>query len=182
MYLEIVDSCGIHLYTDPALAVRYFQQTPIDLRLDLHGVLDVLACDTPIPCFSKVVCISYIGSRESPVYAEAVSEIQQRIKTGQIEYGVLVFSRGRGSEKHKYCEEGSKAWVNQQIPGHSGCVFIDDSMDHLRSTHLLSSDIKCVQFNTGIPAQLLAMIARRCAGANQSNPPTKVGVTPCGNG
>jgi hypothetical protein len=209
MYLEIVDAEGLRRYTDPTQAIAYLSQHPAHLRLDLHGVLDLLPSDVPIPG-EGAICISYVGSIESPVYSEALQDIQQRCKTAQISYGVLVFCRGRGSARHHFVAEGSKAWVNHWIPRGKHCVFqtcelrhtsehpvrqgerdtmnvkqsqgwmrnqtmqsddyvaatrmsgvfIDDSMDHLRSTSVLSPDITCIQFNLDSPVRLLELIAR----------------------
>ncbi len=164
MYIEIVDSDGIHSYNEAQKALSYLSVHPANLRLDLHGVLDILSTDVHLGMpTQKVVCISYVGSVESPVYSTAVLDIQQRIRVGQIAYGVLVFTRGRGSgaARHAFVEEGSKAWVNHWIPRspqHGPCVFIDDSTDHLRSTFELSPDIQCLHFNLKNPAQLCALL------------------------
>jgi hypothetical protein len=159
MYLEIVDAEGLRRCTDPTQAIAYLSQNPADLRLDLHGVLDLLPSDMPISG-EGAICISYVGSIESPIYSEVIQDIQQRCKTAQISYGVLVFCRGRGSARHHFVAEGSKAWVNHWIPRGKHCVFIDDSMDHLRSTSVLSPDITCIQFNLDSPIRLLELIAR----------------------
>ncbi len=70
-----------------------------------------------------------------------------------------MFKRGRGAEKYQYIEEGSKAWVNQQIPFCDRALFVDDSTDHLRSTRILVPEIECILFNTGIPTQLLKLLS-----------------------
>ncbi len=171
--ITVVHSTYVYEYSSAEEASHHLSRFPAEIRLDLHGVLDILPDDCPISKTASVVCISYVTEKTKQ---EALEEIQMRIHSGQILYGVLVFKRGRGAEKYRYVEEGSKAWVNQQIPFCDraqtlrGCdyvatrksdraLFVDDSTDHLRSTRLLVPEIQCVLFNTGIPTQLLKILS-----------------------
>lgn len=97
------------------------------------------------------------------MYEAAKREIQARIGTGQILFGILVFKRGVGKHRFSFEEPGSKAWVNRCLPTSSpSCLplFVDDSTDHLRSTtHLMGTQgIVCWLFNTGDPKQLLNIL------------------------
>jgi hypothetical protein len=168
--MEIIDKEGIHTYDDPEEACEYLKNNPADLRIDLHGVLDILSPSILLDSFQKVVCISYVGSPTSPIYKNAQADIQERIHSGQIVYSVLVFRRGRGPGRHTFVETGSKAWVNHHIGRLADhCVFIDDSMDHLRSTFALCPDLMCLQFNLNSPTHLLAMIQRFAKGKHPAD-------------
>jgi hypothetical protein len=152
--IEVIHSDKIHTYTTALEAERHLSLYPATIRLDLHGVLDILPKDVQLAenrIYNKIVCISFVGPNTRN---DAIKDIKERILYKQIDYGVLVFNRGRGKEKFTYVEEGSKAWVNKFIPFNGNCIFIDDSTDHLRSTQYLLPDISCVLFNTGIPNHL----------------------------
>jgi hypothetical protein len=160
MYIEYIQK-DIQSFTNAVEAKRQLSLTPADIRLDLHGVLDILPTNVPLVKNRndhKIACISFVGPNTRQ---KAAQEIRERIATGQIDVGVLVFNRGKGKEKCTYTEEGSKAWVNCHIPcppSHTSCIFIDDSTDHLRSTKHLNPHITCRLFNTGIPKQLLGIL------------------------
>lgn len=101
---------------------------------DLHNVLDLLDQKYQIKRTSdkKVICCSYVG-RYSPLRNTARSEIEERIKSGQIDWGVLVFRRGkerRNENPFFYHKEGSKSWFCNLIKGD---YFFDDSKDHIES-------------------------------------------------
>ena len=154
----------IHLHCDYEFATvleaeNHLSLYPASIRLDLHGVLDILPKYTPLVKdrdAHKIACISFVGPNTR---FEAARDIRERITTGQIDFGVLVFKRGRGKGKFTFVEEGSKAWVNHHIPCVSKCIFVDDSTDHLRSTKFLTPAITCTLFNTGIPTQLMDILA-----------------------
>lgn len=115
---------------------------PACLRLDLHKTLDTLDPNVHIFETSQVCCISYVG-RLSDIRNHAREDILDRIKYEQIEYGVLVFKRGKNVDE-LFIEEGSKAWVNKCIPWKEYIpLFIDDSEDHVLSVN--SIGIKSVQ-------------------------------------
>ena len=150
--IEVIHSGTIHKYTNALEAERHLSLHPATIRLDLHGVLDVIPKDMQlVEGKYKIACISFVGPSTRN---DAIKDINERILHGQIDYGVLVFNRGRGKDKFTYVEEGSKAWVNKVIPCNEKCVFVDNSTDHLRSTKHLLPDISCILFNTGIPKHL----------------------------
>jgi hypothetical protein len=147
---------------NPDEAKLYLSEHPANIRIDLHGVLDVIPKDVPLVAnrkVHKIVCISFVGENTRD---EAVRDIQERVLVGQIDYGVLVFNRGKGKDRFTFTEEGSKAWVNKHIPSSIiyPCIFIDDSTDHLRSTKHLLPEMECTLFNSGIPTQLLAILKK----------------------
>jgi hypothetical protein len=158
--IEVIHATKLRKYINPVEAERHLSNYPANIRMDLHGVLDILPKDIPLVKnreVNRIVCISFVG--ENTRY-EAAKDIQDRIQTGQIDYGVLVFKRGKGKDRFTYTEEGSKAWVNQHIPSNGPAIFIDDSTDHLRSTKHLLPDMTCTLFNTGIPTQLLTLLKK----------------------
>jgi hypothetical protein len=116
-----------------------------DVRLDLHGVLDLTEYDfklTDNP--NTVICgISYM-SNITATRVLAREEFLDRMKKGQISFGVLNFKRGTKSnnqeEKESFREPGSKAWVNNLISfgKYNKAVFIDDSNDHVKSVNSLN--------------------------------------------
>ncbi len=114
------------------------QKNYINLVFDLHNVLDLLPQDYKInrKPNTKIICCSYVG-RKSNLREKATSEIIKRIKTKQIDWGVLVFKRGK---KHKnedpftYHNPGSKAWFCNLV---KASYFYDDSIDHIKSVKSL---------------------------------------------
>ena len=161
MILVLYDGYEI-FFSDETSAANYLAKYTASIRLDLHGVLDILPKEMPL-CKNRtnhtIVCISYVGENTQEC---AKKEIQARIESGQIDFGILVFQRGYGKEKNTFIDVGSKAWVNKQLACSDRCIFIDDSTDHLRSTmHLMKEDpITCVLCNTGIPEQLLSILSK----------------------
>ena len=154
--ITVLHQHHIHTFETALEAKQHLSAYPATIRVDLHGVLDVIPVDTPLVTTNKIVCISFVGPN---TYNVACKEICDRICAGQIEYGVLVFKRGKGKNKFTFVEEVSKAWVNKHIPcNNRKCVFIDDSTDHLRSIQYLLPDMECILFNTGIPKQLLTIL------------------------
>ncbi len=134
-------------------AIQYLAKEPIGIRLDLHGVLDSLPPTVQLP--EKTVAISFVGPNTHQV---AIQEIQARIQTKQIAYGVLVFQRGRGKDANRYVAPGGKAWVNCHIPFDGTCLFVDDSKDHLRSTQFLVPSITCKRISSGNSTELLELL------------------------
>lgn len=144
--LEIIEDSGTIVYTDANAAQAHLESLPISVRLDFHGVLDTIPSIQPLPC--KVCVISYVG-RISPLRAEARRQIQERILAGQILFGVLVFTKGyTRREKRTFVSPGSKAWVNAHLPSISGQLtcFIDDHIEHVRSTQYICPTIYCIHF------------------------------------
>ena len=108
---------------------------PSQFRLDLHKTLDTVDPKEILP--PHTCCVSYVGSL-TQTRINARVDIQNRIHTGQLEFGVLVFKRGSHKdpeEANRFQQIGSKAWFNRCVPGVKGrvSVFIDDSLDHVLS-------------------------------------------------
>ncbi len=158
--IDIIHTSTQCTYMNPVEAERHLSNYPANIRMDLHGVLDILPKDAALLKnreANTIVCISFVGENTCD---EAAKDIHDRIQTGQIDYGVLVFKRGKGKDRFTYTEEGGKACVNQHIPSNGPAIFIDDSTDHLRSTKHLLPNMTCTLFNTGIPTQLLTILKK----------------------
>jgi len=106
----------------------------INVRLDLHGVLDTLSTDVEFEGADTICSISYVGSTTN-TRIQARQEMLKRLNH-QINFGILVFLRGKGTNKNKFVDVGSKAWINSLIPIdiEKRAIFIDDSEDHYKST------------------------------------------------
>lgn len=129
------DSFECYQQHQQAEAETKMSQNPAQFRLDLHKTLDTCAPETVLP--DHTCCISYVGSL-TQTRINARTDIQDRVRSGQLKYGVLVFKRGSDSDPvaaNRYQEVGSKAWFNKHTPGIEGksSVFVDDSMDHILS-------------------------------------------------
>jgi hypothetical protein len=161
MYLiKAIHATEVYKCINSVEAIQHLSKYPANIRLDLHGVLDVVSKDLPLVTnreINKIVCISFVGEN---THDEAAKDIHARILTGQIDYGVLVFKRGREKNRFTFTEDGSKAWVNKHIPSSTPCIFIDDSTDHLRSIKHLMPDMTCTLFNTGIMNQLVTILKK----------------------
>ena len=114
---------------------------------DLHNVLDLLDIEHKIERSDnkKIICCSYVGKR-SRLRDVARNEVINRIKSNQLDWGVLVFRRGkerRGEDPFTYHSTGSKAWFCKLIDGD---FFFDDSKDHIESVKSIPNlDIKVTQ-------------------------------------
>jgi len=104
----------------------------IKVRLDLHGVLDTIPQSTQFENPENICCISFVGST-TQTRINARKEIANRLGH-QINFGILVFARGRGRDKNCFHDMASKAWINSKLPTGSKAVFVDDSGDHYLST------------------------------------------------
>lgn len=103
-------------------------------RLDLHGVADLLKYDYVIPI--QPACIISHSGKNSKTRDIAHDEIIRRVKSKQIDFGVLVFKRAKNNRT--IVEPGSKAWVNEAISTSLPVsYFIDDNIEHIKSTNLL---------------------------------------------
>jgi hypothetical protein len=124
----------------------------------------------------KIGAISYVG-RTSKTRKIARDDIMDRIDIGQIDYGILVFKRGRKDSKNIFIEAGSKAWVNRYLYHDPGILtlFIDDGEDHIESTkYFLGQNnyyefIKLLLFETGREEDLLDLIGEYVS-MNNSKP------------
>jgi hypothetical protein len=132
---EIITSNGIIYCSNINEAESLLSKMPATLRLDLHHTLDTV--DSDFNVFADSCCISYVGKlTDTRLFARL--DILDRIQTGQIKYGALVFKRGNSKSPdlaNKFVEPGSKAWFNKIVPVDSGLepLFIDDSEDHVKS-------------------------------------------------
>lgn len=166
---EIVHKRSNIVFQDAEKAKEYLSRLDADIRLDFHGVLDILG-DTEALLPSdrskyKICVISFVGALGDK-RIEVREDLKKRLANKQIDFGVLVFRRGRGRDKHTYVEAGSKAWTNNAIGCNrlDTCLFVDDSTDHLRSTKYLCGDkIETQLFNSGKPAELKALLAKYVA-------------------
>jgi hypothetical protein len=123
-----------------------------DIRLDLHGVLDLTEYTDVLVEKNISVCgISYVGNMTA-TRIQARVEFQSRIKSGQVQFGLLVFRRGRrkgtSEERNSFHDPGSKAWANTHIKLRNNGMFVDDSTDHVESVKSKKiPGMKSVHFN-----------------------------------
>jgi hypothetical protein len=171
--VEIIHKRSNIVFQDAEKAKEYLSRLDADIRLDLHGVLDILSDTEPLLSKDrskyKICVLSFVGATGAK-RTEAKEDIKKRIVNKQVEFGVLVFRRGRGRDKFTFVEAGSKAWTNNAIGCNrlDTCLFIDDSTDHLRSTkHLCEDKIETQLFNTGKPEQLKALLAKYVESHNE---------------
>lgn len=116
--------------------------------LDLHGVTDTVDVDADLGVPS-VVC-SFVG-KNTDTRVLAADDIELRVRSGQILFGVLVFVRGKRKKNDGITTKtGSKAWFCTCVP--TAKVFVDDSEDHVQSVHSLEDGPTAVLFdpNDGI--------------------------------
>lgn len=110
--IEIIlkDETKIYTYDQLEESTAFLKTLNSPVVLDLHGVLDTLSSTTKLP-INTISCCSYVGAK-GPMRAEAVLEIKERILTGQIAFGVLVFKRSGDIGTRSYDQPllGSKAW------------------------------------------------------------------------
>ena len=131
-----------------------------NVRLDLHGVLDVLKDDVKVS--TNAMVLSYVG-KLTRTRTNALRDIKNRIKKGQVKFGVLVFKRGkRGTGvENKFQSPGSKAWVNKLIKFEDNAIFVDDSTDHYNSVKSLNiTNLESVLFK-GSAQELIDLLAKR---------------------
>jgi len=158
-----------------AAAEEYLKACCADIRLDLHGVLDLVNPDTPIlvgdPRATNRICaISYVG-RDTPMRRTARDELLARIKSGQIDFAILIFERGSKSEKNDktFTVPGSKAWVNAHLSCTTKCLFLDDSNDHVQSTKSLAAEnIDAQLINDGFTSDKLLLLIRKWVNAKHT--------------
>ena len=132
--LEIVteDSFTIYNSSQVAEAEAALAELEAEFRLDLHKTLDTVDIDEPM--VKSSCCVSYVGQL-TVTRIGAREEIQERIKSGQLVFGALVFARGSRKDPeaaNKFQEVGSKAWFNKFVKGDNP-IFVDDSDDHVLS-------------------------------------------------
>lgn len=126
-----------------AEAERKLSTLSASVRYDLHGVLDTVAVDVMLSNVDSCL-ISYVGAT-GRIRLLARKEAINRIKNGQIKFGLLVFKRGRHDNRNRFTYPGSKAWANQHLSNVGKILFIDDGYDHVSSVNSLKlSNLKCV--------------------------------------
>lgn len=122
--------------------------------IDMHNVLDVYdpAEITPFMEHNGLrICVSWVGSLDNYIGKQLVPDMQERIKSGQIHFGIICCARGNRLKKkdrnqdpdactngRKICTKfGSKAqvistimsWLSTNAHG----FFFDDAEDHVAS-------------------------------------------------
>ena len=132
--LEIVTENEITIYTSTQVqeAENALSKLRAEIRLDLHKTLDTVPPEQSLPPSS--CCISYVGQL-TQTRVSAREEIQERIASGQLQFGALVFARGSRKNPeaaNHFVEVGSKAWFNKWVAGENP-IFLDDSEDHVLS-------------------------------------------------
>lgn len=141
---EIITSDSVLTFTNPADVEKALHdmnfRSDVPIRLDLHDVLDTTEPNEKLSKH-RICGLSYVGNI-TKTRISARLDMQERIASGQILYGVLVFKRGK--DKHNpYIEIGSKAWFNTLLDNSCDPLFIDDSIDHVISVQ--SVGVKSVQ-------------------------------------
>jgi len=95
---------------------------------DFHGVSDLFAESEKLTS-SKCVIISFVGKKGAR-REQVRKSLLDRIRSGQIFAGVLVFTRLKG-EMISRCV-GTKAWVISVLSKKvDKAIFLDDSSDHI---------------------------------------------------
>ena len=162
--VEIISDDNIKIYSAKeheeafnAISKKNVSKKNISLRLDFHGVLDTISSTiklTNLGLGIDICVISYVG-KFSQMRVHVRNEIKERIKSGQIKFGILVFKRRRGEI---YTKPGSKAWTNLALSQNKlSAYFIDDSIDHIESTNSLNiQNLTCIQMMKG--DNLIALI------------------------
>lgn len=120
--------------------------------IDMHNVLDLFEQDevTPFQSLNGIrVCVSWVGNPDGEIGQKLVPDMQARIKSGQISFGIVCSKRGKRPKKKKrttenpdavnrnICTEpGSKAYIINKLAEWSNCTdfrFFDDAKDHVDS-------------------------------------------------
>lgn len=146
--VEIITIDGSKRYKDVKEAEAALSILSCDVRLDLHNVLDLIPVETKLK-YNDCCCVSFVGST-SQIRVQAAQEIKQRIQSGQIKFGALVFKRGnrrKPKEAHTYTAVGSKAWFNKCVKSNNNPIFMDDSDDHVNSVQHLLPHFNCILVN-----------------------------------
>lgn len=138
---EVIESSGVCIIIDQNnidVLPGLISSKEINVRLDLHGVLDTLVHDVEFENPNNIMCVSFVGSTTC-TRINARVEIQRRLGH-QLAFGILVFKRGKGKNMNMFRAIGSKAWINSLIPigKNQRAIFIDDSDDHYESVKSLN--------------------------------------------
>lgn len=126
---------------------------PINV-IDMHNVLDLFVDNVKTP-FQRLngirICVSWVGNPDGEIGRALVPDMQERIKSGQITFGIICSKRGKRPKKNKrssddpydisrnVCvETGSKAYIINMLAQWSKnekeeVYFFDDASDHINS-------------------------------------------------
>lgn len=102
----------------------------------------------------KICALSFVGRNNKPgsIRESARIDLLNRLKSGQIDIGILVFERGNSKNRNIFTNYCSKAWVNYNIylgNINKNRLFVDDGEDHILSTkHILNINNANNNFNT----------------------------------
>lgn len=125
---------------DKKQAIKILQTLTANIRLDYHGVADLINdTDKIIESNQYNICIiSYMGTH-SENRIKTRLELIKRIENFQINFGIINFVRCEDKKaKNIFHEPGSKAWINSLIKTGDKAIFIDDSLDHYNSVKSLN--------------------------------------------
>ena len=141
-----------HIFQDNQIndAEIMLENMTADIRLDLHKTLDTISTNTQFSLKKETsfCCVSYVGQLTT-TRISAKDDIIQRIKTGQLSFGALVFKRGPHKDPimaNNFTVPGSKAWFNLHLKYTNCPLFVDDSEDHVLSVS--SIGVKSIQLNS----------------------------------
>lgn len=157
--VEIITPNGCTRYQNVLDAEEALGNFTANVRLDLHNVLDLIGVGEELKYnIEDCCCISFVG-QITPIRVQARNEIIERIKSGQIAFGALVFKRGnrrKPVEGHTFTEVGSKAWFNKHVKATwDNCIFADDSTDHVDSVKHAMPQFDCILVNNEIHCRQL---------------------------
>jgi hypothetical protein len=132
------------------------------LFLDWHGVVDTTNVNVRLSNNVKVpICVISFVKRNSRIREVARDEIVNRISTGQIACGCLVFERPKPKPSQMTETQlfGSKAWLINQFTENMNknarCMFIDDSEDHVQVASINCwPQVNCVLYNVSTDPDL----------------------------
>lgn len=141
------------IFKDQETAERILKKYNADIRLDYHGVTDITKKDYMLlpkenRDKNKICVISYVG-KFSDKRVSTRLDVIERIKTNQIDFGILIFKRCRDKDVcNVFHDVGSKAWINKLLSMNQHAIFIDDSEDHYYSVKSLRiPNLKSILFN-----------------------------------
>jgi hypothetical protein len=158
--------------------------------IDMHNVLDLYKQTEQTP-FQKLenfirVCVSWVGSLDNTLGKALVPDMQKRIKSGQIDFGIICCARGKKPKRKKnqprpppgieiknriknrsICvEPGSKAHITYTLSKWAKSkhtVFFDDGEDHVASVKSVDySPTKCSTYLVPHGDSAKTFIAKSC--------------------
>lgn len=137
------------IFKNIQLAETILQKYYANIRLDYHGVVDKTQIDQKLTDNknNKICVISYVGKYSDKRLSTRL-DIINRIKSGQVDFGILIFKRCREFPQcNVFHQEGSKAWANKFIKMSDKAIFLDDSEDHYHSVKNLNiPNLKSILF------------------------------------